>query len=47
LRRDFRAALDALSLTPTESDALVAETLAAYARHQAVFDEISAAPAPT
>lgn len=45
LKLDFRAGLDALPLQPDEADAFVAEACEAFRLHQALFDELQAAPA--
>jgi len=42
LKKDFRAGLDALALTPAQTDAFVAEACEAFRRHQALFDELQA-----
>ena len=43
----LRAALDALPLPPVEADAVVEEALAAFVRHVALFEEISAEGGPS
>jgi heme oxygenase len=42
LKRDFRAGLDALDLTPTQADAFVAEACEAFRLHQQLFEELQA-----
>lgn len=39
LKRDLRAGLDALALTPQQTDAFVAEACEAFRRHQMLFEE--------
>jgi len=40
LKRDFRAGLDALLLTPQQADAFVAEASEGFRLHQRLFDEL-------
>jgi heme oxygenase (biliverdin-producing, ferredoxin) len=40
-RRDFRAALAALPVTPAQCDAIVAEAIDAFARHAQLFRELA------
>jgi len=40
LKRDFRAGLDALDLTPQQADTFVAEACDAFRLHQQLFDEL-------
>lgn len=40
MRADFRTDLDALTLTPALTEALVAEARAAFVRHREMFDEL-------
>lgn len=40
LKRDFRAGLDALALTPMQADAFVAEACEGFRLHQQLFDEL-------
>jgi heme oxygenase len=42
LKRDFRAGLDALDLTPARADAFVAEACEAFRLHQQLFEELQA-----
>lgn len=42
LKRDFRAGLDALDLTPTQADDFVAEACEAFRLHARLFEELQA-----
>ena len=42
LKRDFRAGLDALDLTPAQADGFVAEACEGFRLHQQLFDELQA-----
>lgn len=46
LKRDFRAGLDALALTPPQAAAFVAEACEAFRRHQRLFDQLQARSEP-
>ena len=42
LKRDLRVGLDALALSPQQTDAFVAEACQAFRRHQQLFEELQA-----